>query len=76
MFKWPNGHQGRFAFRRFVMVSQKGRPHNLDIVNRLSKSKGAETKDLNLLFGWLGVFYLLAVGIDAMVWSKVLYRAS
>ena len=43
MFKWPNGHQGRFAFRRFVMVSQKGRPHNLDIANRLSKSKGAES---------------------------------
>ena len=75
-FKWPNGEQGRLPFRRSVIVSREGRPYNFDIVNPLSKSKGAETEHLNLFFVWLGVFYLLAVGIDAMLWSKVLYRAS
>ena len=59
-----------------MIVSLEGRPHNFDIVNPLSKSKRAGTENLNLFFGWLGVFYLQAVGIDAMVWSEVLNRAS
>ena len=49
-----------------MFVSQEGRPSNFDIVNPLSKSKGAETEDLNLIFGGLGVFHLLAVGVDGM----------
>ena len=59
-----------------MFVSREGRPYEFDIVNPLSKSKGAETEHLNLFFGSLEMFYLLAVGIDAMGWSKVLYRAS
>ena len=54
-----------------MIVSQEGRPPNFDIVNPLSKSKGAETGDLNLFCGWLGVFYLLAVGVDCMKQSLV-----
>ena len=37
-----------------MFVSQEGRPSNFDIVNPLSKSKGAETEDLNLIFGGAG----------------------
>ena len=48
-----------------------GEPPNFDIVNPVSKSKGAETENLNLFFGWLGVFYLLAVGVDGMEQSLV-----
>ena len=58
-----------------MIVSREGEPHNFDVVSPLSKSKGPETENLNLFFGWLGVFYLLTVGIDVMLWSKVLYRA-
>ena len=53
------------------MVSQERRPPNFDIVNPLSKSKGTETKDLNLFFRWLGVFCLLAVVVDGMEQSLV-----
>ena len=58
MFKWPNGEQSRLLFGRSVIVSLEGRPHIFDIVNPLSKSKRAGTENLNLFFGWLGVFYL------------------
>ena len=54
-----------------MIVSQEGRPPNFDIVNLLSKGKGAETEDLNLFFGWLGVFYLLAVVVDDIEQSLV-----
>ena len=54
-----------------MIVSQEGRPPNFDIVNRLPESKGAETEDLNLFFGWLGVFYQLAVGANSMEQSLV-----
>ena len=70
-FKWPNGQQSRLAHRRSVIVSQEGIPPNFDIANPLSKSKGAEIEDLKLFFEWLGVFYLLAVGVDGMAQSLV-----
>ena len=54
-----------------MFVSQEGRPPNFDIVNLLSKSKGTETEDLNSIFGGLGVFHLLAVGVDGMEQSLV-----
>ena len=71
MFKWPNGQQNRLLYRRSVIVSQEGRPPNFDIVNRLPESKGAETEDLNLFCGWLGVFYQLAVVVGGMEQSLV-----
>ena len=39
-----------------------GETTNFYNVEPLSKSKGGETEELILLFGWLGVFYLLARG--------------
>ena len=43
-----------------MIISQEGWPANFDIVKPLLKSKGTETEDLILFFGWLGVLYLLA----------------
>ena len=71
MFKWPKWQQSRLPHRQSVIVSQERRPPNSDIVNPLSKSKRAETEDLNLFFGWLGVFYLLAVGANSLEQSLV-----
>ena len=55
-----------------MIVSQEGRPAYFDIVNPLSKSKEVEIEDLNLFFGLLGVFYLLAVGVHGMEQSLML----
>ena len=54
-----------------MIVSQGWRSSKFDMVNPLSKSKGAETGDLNLFFRWLGVFYMLAVVVDGMEQSLV-----
>ena len=54
-----------------MIISQERRLPIFDIVNPLSKSKGAETEGLNLLFRWLGVFYLLVVVVDGMEQSLV-----
>ena len=66
MFKWPNGQQNRLPYRRSVIYPRGQRFFNCDIVNPLSKSKGAGTEDLHLFFRLLGVFYLLAVVVYGM----------
>ena len=52
-----------------MIISQERRPFSFDIVNPLSKTKGAETQDL--FSRWLGVFYLLEVVVDGMEESLV-----
>ena len=69
--KWPNWQQSRFPYRRSVIISQEQRSLSFDIMNPLSRSKGAETENLNLLFRWLRVFFLLAVVVDGMEESIV-----
>ena len=62
MFKWPNGQQSRLPFRRSVIVSWEEWLFDFDIVNPLSKSNVGRGRKPNFVFGWLGVFYLLAGG--------------
>ena len=69
MLKWPNSPQSWLLYRSSVISSQERRPFSFDILNPLSKIKGAETQDL--FSRWLGVFHLLEVVVNGMEQSLV-----
>ena len=73
--KWPYGQQSRLPFRRSAIVSQDGRFITFDFVNPLSKGNGVRGKMPNVVF-WRAGGVLFVSEWMAMLWSKVLFRAS
>ena len=67
--------QNRLPFWQSVIVSQKGKLINFDIVDPLSKNNGGRGRMSNFVF-WGAGSVLFVSGWVAMAWSKVLFRAS